>query len=124
MLIGNSRLMTEEGIDLRPAEDVLKSFAAEGKTPMLAAMNGRILGLVAVADRVRPESKEAIAALERMGLDVIMVTGDNRRTAEAIARQVGIERVIAEVLPAEKAEEIQAFARRWEGGRDGRRRNQ
>jgi Cu+-exporting ATPase len=106
VLIGNSRLITEEGIDLRPAEPALEAFAAEGKTPMLAAINGRIAGIVAVADRVKPESKEAIATLQRMGLDVVMVTGDNRRTAEAIAREVGIERVIAEVLPAEKAEEI------------------
>jgi Cu+-exporting ATPase len=106
VLIGNSRLMAEEPVDLGPAESVLESLAAEGKTPILAAINGRIAGIVAVADRVKPESKEAIATLERMGLDVVMVTGDNRRTAEAIAREVGIARVIAEVLPAEKANEI------------------
>jgi Cu+-exporting ATPase len=106
VLIGNSRLMAEEPIDLKPVEAALESFAAEGKTPMLAAINGRIAGIVAVADRVKPESKQAIATLKRMGLDVVMVTGDNRRTAEAIAREVGIERVIAEVLPAEKVEEI------------------
>jgi Cu+-exporting ATPase len=106
VLIGNSRLITEEEIDLKPVAAVLESLAAEGKTPMLAAINGRIAGIVAVADRVRPDSKQAIATLERMGLDVVMVTGDNRRTAEAIAREVGIERVIAEVLPAEKAVEI------------------
>jgi Cu+-exporting ATPase len=98
--------MAEEPVDLGPAESVLESLAAEGKTPILAAINGRIAGIIAVADRVKLESKEAIATLERMGLDVVMVTGDNRRTAAAIAREVGIARVIAEVLPAEKANEI------------------
>jgi len=107
VLIGNSRLMTEEPVEFKQAEPILQSLAADGKTPILAAVNGRIAGIIAVADRVKPESRQAIAMLKRTGLDVIMVTGDNRRTAEAIARQVGIEHVIAEVLPGEKAEEIQ-----------------
>jgi Cu+-exporting ATPase len=105
-LIGNSRLMSEEPVDIGPAKSVLESLAADGKTPILAAINGRIAGIIAVADRVKRESKDAIATLERMGLDVVMVTGDNRVTAAAIAREVGIERVIAEVLPADKANEI------------------
>jgi Cu+-exporting ATPase len=110
VLIGNSRLMVEEPVDLNSAESILESLAAEGKTPILAAINGRLAGIIAVADRVKPESKEAIKTLERMGLDVVMVTGDNRRTAEAIAREVGIDRVIAEVLPAEKANEIKRLS--------------
>ena len=106
VLIGNSRLMIEEPVDIKPAEPALELLAAQGKTPMLAAINGRIAGIVAVADRVKPESKQAILTLERLGLDVVMVTGDNRRTAEAIAREVGVNRVIAEVMPGGKADEI------------------
>jgi Cu+-exporting ATPase len=106
VLIGNPRLMSERGIDISSAENALTSLSAEGKTPILVAVDGCSAGIVAVADPVKPESRPAIAALQRLGLDVVMMTGDNRRTANAIARQVGIPRVIAEVLPDAKAQEI------------------
>jgi Cu+-exporting ATPase len=81
-------------------------LAAEGKTPMYAAIDGRFAGLVAVADTIKPEAKEAIRAMQRLGLEVVMMTGDNKRTAEAVAREVGITRVLAEVLPQDKAFEV------------------
>jgi Cu+-exporting ATPase len=90
----------------RQAEDHAARLAAEGKTPVFAALDGRLAGLVAVADRVKPGAKAAIAAMRRMKIEVVMITGDNRRTADAVAAQVGIERVLAEVLPEGKVAEI------------------
>ena len=83
-----------------------ETLAGEGKTPMFVAVDGRIAGIVAVADTLKPNSREAVAKLRSLGLDVYMVTGDNRRTAEAIAAQVGIDHVLSEVLPETKAEEV------------------
>ena len=80
---------------------------SEGKTAMLVACDGTLAGIVAVADTLKPEAKEAVAALRREGVEVILLTGDNQRTADAIAREVGIDRVIAEVLPADKARVVQ-----------------
>jgi P-type Cu+ transporter len=105
-LLGNLRLMNERQIMLNGAEAKAEELAAEGKTPMFAAIDGRFAGVVAVADTVKPESKEAVRALQNLGLEVVMITGDNRRTAEAVAAEVGIKRVLAEVLPEGKAEEI------------------
>ncbi|MFN3287078.1 MAG: HAD-IC family P-type ATPase, partial [Sphingomonadaceae bacterium] len=85
---------------------LLERLAGEGKTPMLIAIDGRPAGVIAVADPIKDTSPAAVSALKRQGLDVIMITGDNRRTAEAVARQVGIERVLAEVLPEHKAEQV------------------
>ena len=106
VLIGNAKLLRERGIDVADAESRAAALAEAGKTPMFVAADGRFAGLVAVADTVKPESREAVAALKAMGLEVVMMTGDNRRTAEAVARQVGIDRVLAEVLPEGKAREV------------------
>ncbi|HEX8653152.1 MAG TPA: heavy metal translocating P-type ATPase [Pyrinomonadaceae bacterium] len=106
ILLGNQKLMQERSV--RPDEFMERAtaLATEGKTPMYVAIDGRLAGLLAVADQVKPESKEAIAAMQRLGLDVVMMTGDNRRTAEAVARQVSVQRVLPEVLPEGKAAEI------------------
>nr|WP_272945309.1 heavy metal translocating P-type ATPase [Paenibacillus gorillae] len=106
VLVGTRRLMQREGIDFGSAGERMERLESEGKTAMLAAINGRYAGIVAVADTVKESSKEAIAKLKQMGIEVIMMTGDNKRTAEAIARQVGIEHTLAEVLPEGKANEV------------------
>lgn len=106
ILAGNRKLMQERGILLDVLEDASDRFAGEGKTPMYVAIDGKLAGIVAVADVVKQSSKAAIASLHRMGIEVAMITGDNRKTAEAIARQVGIDRVLAEVLPQDKSNEV------------------
>ncbi|MFF2091415.1 heavy metal translocating P-type ATPase [Paenibacillus sp. NPDC058174] len=106
VLVGTRRLMQREGIDFGSAGEGMERLESEGKTAMLAAINGQYAGIVAVADTVKESSKEAIAKLKQMGIEVIMMTGDNKRTAEAIARQVGIEHTLAEVLPEGKANEV------------------
>jgi Cu+-exporting ATPase len=106
LVLGNLKLMTERGVALDGFEARAAQLAEEGKTPVYAAVGGRFAGLLAVADEIKPESKAAIEAMRRMGLEVVMMTGDNRRTAEAVAQQVGIERVLAEVLPEAKAQEV------------------
>jgi Cu+-exporting ATPase len=111
VLAGNLALMTRHGISLDGLSARADALAAEGKTPMLAAIDGRPAGLIGVADTLKPHSREVVAALRAMGLQVIMLTGDNRRTAEAIARQVGLDRILAEVKPDEKAEHIGALQR-------------
>nr|WP_270168329.1 heavy metal translocating P-type ATPase [Paenibacillus sp. SYP-B4298] len=104
--VGTRRLMEQEGIDIQGALARMELLEAEGKTAMLVAVDGSYVGLLAVADTVKPTSAEAIRKLHEAGLEVYMLTGDNERTARAIAAQVGIEKVIAEVLPASKAEEV------------------
>ena len=106
LLLGNLRLMNERKIELNGAENTVEKLAAEGKTPMFAAIDRKFAGIVAVADTIKPESKEAIRSLQNLGLEVVMMTGDNKRTAEAVANQVGIKRVLAEVLPEGKSGEI------------------
>jgi len=106
LLIGNLKLMNREQIALGSLEEKSKSLADDGKTPMYVAIDGQAAGIVAVADTVKEDSAEAIAILQKMGIEVVMITGDNRRTAEAIARKVGITRVLAEVLPEDKANNI------------------
>lgn len=106
LLIGNSRLLQGAGIDTSTLEQQALELSGQGKTPMYAALDGRAAGLVAVADTLKEDSVTAIAVLQAMGIEVVMITGDNRRTAEAIARQVGINRVLAEVLPEDKAMEV------------------
>ncbi len=106
VLVGRARLLAEAGVDTAALEADADRLSAGGKTPILAAVDGRAAGVVAVADTVKEDSRAAIAALRRLGLDVVVITGDNRRTAAAIAREVGVGRVLAEVLPEHKAVEI------------------
>jgi Cu+-exporting ATPase len=106
VLLGNLKLMREWSIDTAAIEADVARLQAEGKTAMAVAADGALLGVIAVADTVKPTSREAVAALKAQGIEVAMLTGDNRRTAEAIAAQVGIERVLAEVLPHDKAAEV------------------
>ncbi|MBX6377431.1 MAG: copper-translocating P-type ATPase [Clostridia bacterium] len=114
VLVGNRRLLERHGVDGADLVAVVARLESEGKTAMRVAVDGRAAGVVAVADTVKPESVEAIAALRAMGVEVWMLTGDNRRTAEAIARQVGIDpdRVLAEVLPEDKAAQVRRLQER------------
>lgn len=106
MLLGNRKLMLDKGISLELLEAQADKLASEGKTPMYISMDNQLAGIIAVADVVKESSAKAIAKLHEMGVEVAMITGDNRRTAEAIAKQVGIDRVLAEVLPQDKANEV------------------
>ncbi len=106
ILIGNLKLMNREKIALGSLEEQSKSIADDGKTPMYIALDGKAAGIIAVADTLKEDSAEAIKALQGMGIEVVMITGDNRRTADAIARKVGITRVLAEVLPEDKANNV------------------
>ena len=109
LLLGNAKLMHDTGIDIAALAQRADALATDGKTPMFAAADGRVIGMVAVADGVKPESARAIAAMKALGLEVVMMTGDNRRTADAVARQVGVDRVLAEVLPEDKARHVKAL---------------
>ncbi|MBF6468260.1 heavy metal translocating P-type ATPase [Nocardia beijingensis] len=106
VLVGTRRLLRDTGIDTSTLDPVAAEFSGQGKTPILAAVDNTPAGVLAVADPVKDDSIDAIAALRQIGLDVVMITGDNARTAAAIAREVGIHRVLAEVLPEHKADEI------------------
>ncbi|MGC5041132.1 heavy metal translocating P-type ATPase [Streptomyces sp. DT190] len=106
VLVGTARLLSDAGIDTTALAPVAAELSAQGKTAVLAAVDGRAAGVLAVADTVKDDSTQAIAALQRLGLDVVILTGDNARTAAAIAAQVGVDRVLAEVLPEHKADEI------------------
>jgi len=106
VLVGNRRLLEDAGIDAAGLVVQAEALAAEGKTPMFVAVDGRPAGIVGVADTVKDDAPQAISALQRLGVEPVMITGDNRRTAEAIARQVNIGRVLAEVLPEAKALEV------------------
>jgi Cu+-exporting ATPase len=106
LLLGNQKLMRENTIDLLSAVTDSDRLASEGKTPMFIASEQQLIGIVAVADTIKENSLAAIDKLHRMGIQVAMITGDNKRTAEAIAKQVGIDRVFSEVLPEDKANEV------------------
>ena len=106
ILLGTRKLMADNGIDIASVEKTMESLEAQGRTAMIAAMDGRLAGLVAVADTLKENSKEAVEKIRGMGIEVVMITGDNRRTADAIAGSIGITRVLAEVLPEDKASEI------------------
>ena len=102
---GNRKMMQENGISL-PESAKSDAFAKDGKTPLYFAANGKLLGILTAADPIRQTSRTAVAAMQKMGLDVILLTGDNQLTAEAIAKQAGIQHVIAEVLPQDKAMQV------------------
>jgi Cu+-exporting ATPase len=104
--LGNNSFMSDQNIDTGNLLQAAEQFSGEGKTPMYVAVGGDVVGLVAVADTLKDNSTRAIAALKEMGIETIMITGDNRRTAEAIGKQVGIDRILAEVLPEDKAAEV------------------
>jgi Cu+-exporting ATPase len=106
IVLGNLKMMKREDLALGDFEEKAANLADDGKTPMYVAVDGQAAGILAVADTVKADSAEAIAALQKMGIEVVMITGDNRRTAEAIARKVGITRVLAEVLPEDKAHNV------------------
>lgn len=111
IIMGNRKLMREENVKTDAVEDIMQRLETEGKIAMLMAVDGNMAGIVAVADTVKENSHKAIKELQDMGIEVYMITGDNERTARAIAKQVGIDRVLAEVLPEHKAEEIQKLAK-------------
>ena len=104
--LGNRRLMQEQGLDLGQAEDQAAALAAGGKTPIYVANEHELLGLIAVADPLKETSPEAVRRLKAMGLQVIMLTGDNAKTAQALAAEAGIDQVISDVLPADKAQVV------------------
>ncbi|HEX8072921.1 MAG TPA: heavy metal translocating P-type ATPase [Pyrinomonadaceae bacterium] len=106
LLLGNLRLMTERGVELNGLGARAEALAGAGRTPVFVAADGRGAGVFAVADEIKPDAAAAVAALRAEGLEVVMLTGDDERTAKAVARQVGIERVLAGVLPAGKAAEV------------------
>ena len=109
ILLGNYKLMKDKNINLKNLLATSEELASKGKTPMFIAINEKIAGIIAVADTVKETSKKAIETLQKMGLEVVMLTGDNLKTAKAIAKEVGVDRVIAEVLPQEKAEKIKSL---------------
>jgi P-type Cu+ transporter len=107
VVIGNQRLLAEAGIDIEPVRADLDRLESAAKTAMLVAVDGELAGVIAVADTVKPTSAEAVQTLHRLGIKVVMLTGDNQRTAETIGKAVGIDTVIAEVRPADKIAEVQ-----------------
>lgn len=106
IILGNKKLMLDKNIDLENFEEKSNKLAEEGKTPMFLSINNNLEGIVAVADTVKENSKKAIDAIHKMGIKVAMITGDNERTAKAIAKEVGIDIILAEVLPEDKANEV------------------
>ncbi|MED3915768.1 heavy metal translocating P-type ATPase [Priestia megaterium] len=111
LLVGTRKLMNQHKVNINTALEEMTNLEREGKTAMLVALDGKYAGMLAVADTIKATSKEAVSRLKEMGLEVIMITGDNRQTAQAIAMQAGIEHVIAEVLPEGKAEEVKKLQR-------------
>ena len=111
VLVGNLRLMAERRLDLQGLEAHVARLQGEAKTAMLVAIDGQVAGVIAVADTLKEGSAEAVADLRQLGLQVVMLTGDNRQTADAIAKAAGVSRVLAEVLPGDKAAEIKKLQR-------------
>ncbi|HCV43432.1 MAG TPA: heavy metal translocating P-type ATPase, partial [Bacteroidetes bacterium] len=109
VMIGNAALLKERSVENAVGRDVAEKLAGEGKTPVFVVIDGEIAGLIAVADTVKPTSPGAVRRLHEMGIEVVMMSGDNRQTADAIARQIGVDRVEAEVLPQDKAAHVRAI---------------
>jgi len=106
LILGNLRLIKDRGLSLNGLEEEAHRLWEKGKTVMFLGIDSQVVGIIAVADTLKPGAREAVEALHKLGIEVVMLTGDNRRTAEAIAREVGIDRVLAEVLPEHKAQEV------------------
>ncbi|HJH62458.1 MAG TPA: heavy metal translocating P-type ATPase [Firmicutes bacterium] len=113
-LAGNAALLTEAGVDLAQVQPLADRLAEQGKTPLFFVRDGQPLGVIAVADTVKPTSRAAIEGFRKLGLQVVLLTGDNRRTADAIGRELGLTQVIAEVLPADKQQQVSALQERGE----------
>ena len=113
-IVGGPGLLEAEGVDFSIVAEEMERFAAEGKTPLLVAIGGKTIGLLAVADREKPSSREAVRKLRQLGLKVAMVSGDREKTARAVADRVGIEEVFAEVMPADKALKVKELQARGE----------
>jgi P-type Cu2+ transporter len=111
VLVGNLKLMDENGIDAFALQERAAALAEGGKTPMFVAVDGEPSGIVAVADKIKPSARETLRRFEQMGIEAVMITGDNKRTAKAVARELGIQRVFAEVLPADKARYVERLQR-------------
>jgi Cu+-exporting ATPase len=106
VVVGTPRLLEERGVDLSPIRPALAEVQAQGQTAVVVAVDGRAGGVVGLADRLKPDARSTVEQLRRLGLQPVLLTGDHRRTAEAVAREVGIDHVMAEVLPGDKAEEV------------------
>jgi P-type Cu+ transporter len=106
LLVGNLKLVKERGLFLNGLEEKAGNLRAEGKTVMFLGVDAGVVGAIALADTIKPDSRALVTALQGMGIETVMVTGDNQRTAETIARQAGIDRLLAEVLPEHKAQEV------------------
>ena len=109
LVAGSERFLKEQGVDTHAAASLVERVSGEGRSPMLVAVDGELAGVLAVADPVRPDATLQVARLRRLGCEVVLLTGDHARTAAAVARQLGIERVFARVLPEEKAERVAAL---------------
>jgi P-type Cu+ transporter len=107
VLLGNKRLMVENQIDISSIDNQLVKLTENGKTPMILCVDGQVAGLIATTDALKPHAKENVLNLKKMGLEVVMLTGDNSKTAQAVAEQLGIDRVVSEVLPSGKVDEIE-----------------
>ncbi len=114
ILVGNRKLFADKGVDIKDTEDRIAQLEGEGKTVALVGLEGKIIGMIAIADTAKPSAVETVAWLKKQGRQVVMITGDNRRAAESVARSLGIDRVLAEVLPEDKANEIKRLQEQGE----------
>jgi Cu+-exporting ATPase len=119
VLLGSQRLMVEHGVLLNGLDRKAADLSGQGKTSVFVAEQGKIAGLIGLSDTLRDSAREAVAGLKNMGLHVAMITGDNRRTAEAVAMELGIERTLAEVLPGDKADEIRRLQEKGKSSHGG-----